>query len=288
MSDRRKDGTLMEISVKQLYPSEYNCFCVEMDEAMEELIASVRLKGILSPILARKVDDAKYEILSGHRRHFAAAKAGLNNVPVIVLEASDEDRDIIIADSNLQRPYIKISEKAWAIRLKYDALRKQNNERSGESNERDPGSYGIRSTEIVAKKMGIGEKTVQRYMRLTYLEPCLLYMVDEGKIPLKAGVQLSYLSQRVQKYIFDVLDIENIKINEDTAGILREELSEDATMEDVFSLLKCESMNKSKKMKLEIRISKNMKKTYFPEGYDDFQVNEIIVNLLKSWSGNFK
>lgn len=129
----------IEIAAEQLCPSEHNHFRVEMDEAMEELIASIQLKGILVPLIVREVSSERYEILSGHRRHFAALKAGLDKIPVTILNVSDEDRDIIIADSNLQRPYIRTSEKAWAIRLKYDAFKRKSNGKFIESRTWDRG-----------------------------------------------------------------------------------------------------------------------------------------------------
>lgn len=144
-----------------------------------------------------------------------------------------------------------------------------------------------KSAEFIAEKMGISDKTVKRYIRLTYLEPWLLNMVDEEMIPLKAGVQLSYLSRQAQQYVFDVIEAENIKISEDTANMLRQNLSEHATMEDVFSLLKPMAV-KTKVPRQEIKVSKNVKKTYFPAEYDDIKVNEVILTLIKSWAENYK
>lgn len=260
-----------ELPIEQLHPSPKNHFRVEMDEAMDELIASIKLKGILVPLIVRPRIGGGYEIMSGHRRHFAAARAGRTTVPVVIMDVSDEDRDIIIADTNLQRPNIRISEKAWAIRLKYDAIKRKTNGESLNGILGAPGAPKMKSVEIIAEKMGLAENTIKRYIRLTYLIDTLLDMVDENILPLKAGVQLSYLSEPVQRHVSDVMYAETIKINEEKAKQLRETLSETATVDDVFRELKPEKA-----------ISK-------PKGTETkIILTDKIVNIVNSFPGQKK
>lgn len=263
-----------EIPTRKIFPSDKNCFRVEMDEAMEELIASIELNGILTPLIVRPLRDrGGYEILSGHRRCFAAKKAGLNMVPVIIMDVADEDRDIIIADSNLQRPTIRISEKAWAIRMKYEAMKRKA--------AADPGSQS--STQDVADKIGISDREVQRYVRLTHLIDALLELVDQKRIPLKAGVQLSYFSQTSQQYIFDAITEKNIKIGEEDVKRLRDNLSKDATKEEVFSFLFGKQKQKSKS-ESGLKINKKVRDRYFPKEYDDNQIQNVLLILLDRWA----
>lgn len=286
-----------EISVKDLHPSEHNVFRVENDEAMEELVASIKEKGVLFPLLIRKrKDDKGYEILSGHRRHLAAMMASLEKVPCVIMDVNDEDRDIIIADSNLQRPYITMSEKAWSIRIKYDAIkRKTNGELLGDPGSPnlkvtanslgDPGSPKGKSADVIAEQMGMNGRTINRYIRLTYLIKPLLEMIDEEMLAMKAGVQLSYLPEKIQEHVLAILETENIKLKEDQAIILKENLNEESTINDVLYILKPGLLSpKLPKKKLSIKISKDIKKMYFPRMMTDNQIDEILTELTKEWA----
>lgn len=279
----------MELSVDELFASENNHFRVEMNDDMDELKASIKMNGVLSPLIVRERKGAEgYEIVSGHRRHMAATLAGLKTVPVVIKELSDEDRDIIIADSNLQRPQILISEKAWAIRLKYDAIKRKTGRKKECLEMGDPGSPISKTADIIAEQMGMSDRAVQRNIRLTYLFPPLLTLVDTGNLPLKAGVQLSYLSEQAQQSVFDIIDIEKIKVNEVLAGSLRDQLSEGATMDEVYALLKPKpNISKQAVRSVGIKVNKNIRKKYFPKDYNDEDVNEVIVKMLDKWAAEF-
>lgn len=277
----------VELWKDELHPSEKNVFRVELDEAMEELIASIKLQGILTPLLVRKrKDEGGYEILSGHRRYIAATMAGLERITCTIVDVTDEDAAIIIADSNLQRPYIKLSEKAWSIRMKYDAIkRKSNGEYLGElsaSNE----FYGKgKSADIIADQMGMSSRTIKNYVRLTYLIEALLVMVDEGQIPMKAGVQLSYLSKKNQDYVASIISTEGIRINEEKASYLKRELGEETNINDVLFLLKPDLLEEERKSsKPVLKMRKDIRAQYFPKKMTDIQIEEILISLTQKWA----
>lgn len=280
-----------ELWTDELHPSKNNVFRVELDEAMDELIASIKSQGILTPLVVRrrKVEEG-YEILSGHRRYIASTMAGLERIPCTIVDVTDEDAAIIIADSNLQRPYIKLSEKAWSIRMKYDAMkRKSNGEHLGEpgaANEfhgKDPAKG--KSAEIIADQMGMSSRTIKNYVRLTYLTEELLVMIDEGQIPMKAGVQLSYLSEKNQDYVASIISTEGIRLNEEKASYLKRELGEEASINDVLFLLKPNLLAEERKpSKPVLKIRKDIRAQYFPKKMTDMQIEEILISLTQKWA----
>lgn len=281
----------VELWKDELHPSENNVFSIELDEAMEELIASIKSQGILTPLVVRrrKVEEG-YEILSGHRRYVAATMAGLERLPCIIVDVTDEDAAIIIADSNLQRPYIKLSEKAWSIRMKYDAIkRKSNGERLGEpgaSNELDGKDLTKgKSADIIAGQMGMSSRTIKNYVRLTYLIEDLLVMIDEGQIPMKAGVQLSYLSEKNQDYVASIISTEGIRLNEEKALYLKRELGAEANINDVLFLLKPDLLAENRKpSKPVLKIRKDVRVQYFPKKMTDAQIEEVLIALTQKWA----
>jgi cellulose biosynthesis protein BcsQ len=274
-----------KVAVNRLHPSKQNHFRVEDDEAMEELIASIQLKGILDPLLVRPSKELDgYEILSGHRRRYAAIRAGLQVIPVIIMEASDEDRDIILSDSNLQRPYIRISEKAWAIRLKYDVIKRKQGRHENRGEKRTPGGL-FSSAERIAEKMGISKSTIKNYLRLTYLIQPFLEMVDGGTLPLKAGVQISYLAEPMQYHVLNVGEMENIRINETLAQKLRTSLSDTATLDDVVLLLNSGKNSRTQlPKKIGIKVDRDIQQTYFPKDYSEQEMQDLLITLLDTWA----
>lgn len=283
--DKKTDSVMLkEIPLTELHPSPQNHFRVENDDAMEELSASVREKGILEPFLVREQDGGGYEILSGHRRRHAAIRAELQTVPCIIKKVSDEDRDIIIQDANLQRPYITVSEKAWAIRIKYDAIKRKQGQKSDVENKKAPSAL-LNSAQTIAEKMGIAERTVKNYIRITYLIEPLPKWVDEKRLPLKAGVQLSYLSEPIQQYICNIMNVENIKINEEKAEELRRSLADATTMDEVFQAMKPKEADQKKtKSRIEVKVNKKLQKRFFPPDYDEQQIQQVILGLLDGWA----
>lgn len=289
--------TIQEIPIEKLYPSERNPFSVNEDEAMEELIASIKEKGILMPLVVRPKTTGGYEILSGHRRHFAATKLALETVPAVVMELSDDDSDIIIVDSNLYRLHIPISEKAWAIRMKYDALkrkvgRKKKEEKEGmQTGELSSPTLVGKTADILAAQMGMSDRSIQKNVRLTYLDSELLKeFVDPGILPIKAAVQLSYIPVAAQKAVCEMLQTETIKIDEELAKILREALKEreQVTGEEIYQILmpthSSETVPVTSAKRSGVKLNKKTRQKYFPEDFDDDKIEQIITELLESWA----
>lgn len=188
-----KNERVQKLPVSQLKPFEEQPFKVLIDKSMDELAESIKESGVLSPIIARDHKDGGYEILSGHRRVKACEIAGIKNVPVIVKNIDDDTAAILLVDSNLQRENILPSEKAYAYRMKLEAMeRKRGRPLKENSGQLVPNFSGKRATEIIGEENGESYKQVQRYIRLTELIDPLLNLVDEKRLPLNAAVELSY------------------------------------------------------------------------------------------------
>ncbi|MCU7378896.1 ParB/RepB/Spo0J family partition protein [Clostridiales Family XIII bacterium ASD5510] len=277
--ETKDQEVVQEIDIELLFPSERNPYNVKMDKAMEELIASIETKGISEPLLVRKrLELAGYEVMSGHRRLFAAQKVGLKKAPVLIRNVSDEDRDITIADANLHRPKISIQEKSWAIRLKYDALKKK----KGRNWDGEKGSTAKR----IAEEMGMSERTIHNYLSLTQLIAPLLDLVDDT-ITVKAGLQLSSLSEQAQQCIYEVLQTDkSIKVNNSLAIDLRKQLlkKDIVTTEMVIKIINPQTISEKPAKQIGIKMKKAVKQKYFPEGYQDDQINQVIEELLDLWA----
>ena len=206
------------ISVDKIVPSSRNPFKVEENSEMDQLVASIRENGILMPLILRASDDSDtYDLIAGHRRLFAAKLAGLTEVPADIREMTDEEADIIMVDTNLNREHISFSEKAFAYKMKYEAIRKKAGRNWEEKGDNASDSNIKRSTEQIAAEMGVSDRTVKNYIRLTELVPYLLDMVDKKELTIKSGVQLSYLEKSVQNNICDFLQREQAVIDEEAS-----------------------------------------------------------------------
>lgn len=251
------DG-LKEVDIDKLTDFNKHPFKVVDDEKMEELIESVKERGILSPILVRQVGDDEYEIISGHRRKHAAEKAGLSTIPVIIRELSDEDATIIMVDSNIQREEILPSEKAFAFKMKLDAINHM-------------GIKGDSSRDIVGEASGISGRQVTRYIKLTELLPELLEMVDEKKITMRVAGEIADLSKEEQQEILDYLNIGHSVSEAQVKAIKSKEIEIDEISQP----------NKIEKTKITIPEKKLYK--YFPENYSRSEMENIIYQLLEKW-----
>ena len=192
--------------ITQLETFKNHPFSVEDNKEMEELIESIKANGIYTPILVRPIDDDKYEIVAGHRRTYAAQKAGLKKVPCIIREMSDDDAVIAMVDTNHQRENTKPSEKAFAYKMKMEALKRKAGRPSKNNSSQVETNY--RTDEQIAKEAGESRATVQRLIRLTNLIPSLLHQVDIGNIKLSPAVELSYLSTDAQEELLAAMEVE--------------------------------------------------------------------------------
>ena len=238
---------------------------------MDELVESVRTYGILSPLLARPKGEG-YELVSGHRRRLAAQKLGLSTVPVLVREMTDDEAVILMVDSNLQRENLLPSEKAFAYKMKLEAMKHQGKATSGQLVQK-------LSVEKVADEANENYKTVQRYIRLTNLVPPLLQMVDDGRIAFSPAVELSYLTRDEQAELWDLIGREDATPSLSQA-LRMKQLSREAklTPEVLYAILTEEKPNQ----KEQIRIKTESLRKYFPRNYSAQQMEREIIKLLQA------
>ena len=262
--------------ISQLPPDKLSPFAkhpyqVREDAAMDELVESVRTYGILSPLLARPKGEG-YELVSGHRRRLAAQKLGLPTVPVLVREMTDDEAVILMVDSNLQRENLLPSEKAFAYKMKLEAMKHQGKATSGQLVQK-------LSVEKVADEANENYKTVQRYIRLTNLVPPLLQMVDDGRIAFSPAVELSYLTRDEQAELWDLIGREDATPSLSQA-LRMKQLSREAklTPEVLYAILTEEKPNQ----KEQVRIKTESLRKYFPRNYSAQQMEREIIKLLEA------
>ena len=262
--------------ISQLPPDKLSPFAkhpyrVREDAAMDELTESIRVHGILSPLLARPKGEG-YELVSGHRRRLAAQKLGLPTVPVLVREMTDDEAVILMVDSNLQRENLLPSEKAFAYKMKLEAMKHQGKATSGQLVQK-------LSVEKVADGANENYKTVQRYIRLTNLVPPLLQMVDDGRIAFSPAVELSYLTRDEQAELWDLIGREDATPSLSQA-LRMKQLSREAklTPEVLYAILTEEKPNQ----KEQIRIKTESLRKYFPRNYSAQQMEREIIKLLEA------
>ena len=252
-------------------------FYVKMDTEMETLIESIKAFGILTPLLARKKPNERYEIIAGHRRKFAAEKVGLTELPVILREMTTEEAIIAMVDSNLQREQLLPSEKAFAYKMKMDARKSQGKRTDLTST---PVVSKLRTDEKVGLENGESREQIRRYIRLTYLIYDLLQMVDEGRIALRPAVELSYLTVREQSDLLETIRSEDATPSLAQA-IQMKKLSQSGglTMDNIFCIMTEQKPNQVEKIKL----SMDKFEKYFPRGTPPARIEVIILRALSEY-----
>ena len=266
--------------ISQLPPDKLSPFAkhpyrVREDAAMDELVESIRVHGVLSPLLARPKGES-YELVSGHRRRLAAQKLGLPTVPVLVREMTDDEAVILMVDSNLQRENLLPSEKAFAYKMKLEAMNRQGRRTDLTSTTVVP---KFRSNEVIGKESGESRETVRRYIRLTNLVPPLLQMLDDGRIAFSPAVELSYLTRDEQAELWDLIGREDATPSLSQA-LRMKQLSREAklTPEVLYAILTEEKPNQ----KEQIRIKTESLRKYFPRNYSAQQMEREIIKLLEA------
>ena len=256
----------------KLTPFAKHPYQVREDAAMDELVESVRTYGILSPLLARPKGEG-YELVSGHRRRLAAQKLGLPTVPVLVREMTDDEAVILMVDSNLQRENLLPSEKAFAYKMKLEAMKHQ-----GKATSRQVVGK-LESADEVGQVNGESGRTIQRYIRLTNLVPPLLQMVDDGRIAFSPAVELSYLTRDEQAELWDLIGREDATPSLSQA-LRMKQLSREAklTPEVLYAILTEEKPNQ----KEQVRIKTESLRKYFPRNYSAQQMEREIIKLLEA------
>lgn len=250
-------------------------FLVKNDESMEQLVHSIEVNGVLNPVIARKKEDERYELISGHRRKRACQILGIELIPIIVREMSRDEAVIEMVDSNLQREHILPSEKAKAYKMKMDAMKRQGKRTDLTS---VPVAQKSKTTrEIVAEQSGESPDQVRRYVRLNELTPELLEFVDEGKIGMRPAVELSYLQEEEMRDLVDYIDTEGT-FPSHAQTIRMKELSKEGKLDtDTIN----EIMNEEKpNQKPRIRIPIEKIEKYFPSGTSEKQMEDTIIKAL--------
>ncbi len=253
-------------------------FKVKQDEAMAEMVDSIRKYGVLVPALVRPKEDGGYEMVAGHRRKFAASLAELTEIPCIVRNLTDDEATIIMVDSNLQRETILPSEKAFAYKMKLDAMKRQGQRSDLTSAPLEPKLKGSRSNEELAANSPDSRSQIQRFIRLTELIPSVLQMVDDGKIAFRPAVELSYLSKEQQEALYSTMECEDCTPSLAQA-IKMKEFSKDGKLTDevILSIMQEEKPNQKEQFKMpKERISK-----YFAPGTPAQKIEDTIVKALE-------
>ena len=270
---------VQQIPIDALHPFTNHPFKVLDDEAMTRTVESIAQYGVLAPLIARpRPDGDGYEIISGHRRQYAAKLAGLDTLPVIVRQMSDDAAVILMVDSNLQREHILPSERALAYKMKLDAMRRTSGRPSKENSRQLVGNF--ETADVVGKESGESGRQVQRFIRLTNLIPELLDMVDEKKISFNPAVELSYLDESQQRDF-----LEAMKDTQNAPSLSQAQQLKKMAQQGEFSYEKAfDVMGQEKKSEKDtVTIKNETLRKYFPRSYTPKQMEEKIIQLLDAW-----
>lgn len=272
-----KQERIQSISILDLVPFENHPFKVVDDEAMLRTTESIAQYGVLTPIIARPLEDGGYEIISGHRRVHAAEAAGLDEVPVIVRDMTDDEATVLMVDSNLQRESILPSERAFAYKMKLDALKHQGQRTDLTSNQV---GRKLEAADLVGQESGDSRNQVRRYIRLTNLIPDLLEMVDQKQISFNPAVELSYLKPEEQEIFMEAMDLAQTAPSLSQAQRMKKLSQEGGFTLDAVR----EIMTEVKKGDLErVTFRNETLRKYFPKSYSAQQMQDTIIKLLEQW-----
>ncbi len=268
---------VQEIPLGELHPFRNHPFKVKDDAAMQDTVDSVREYGVLVPAIARPDPDGGYELIAGHRRHHASELAGKETMPVIVRDLDDDAATIIMVDSNLQREELLPSERAFAYKMKLEAIRHQ-----GKRQEPTSSQVGMKlqALDIVGQQAGDSRNQVHRFIRLTELIPELLDMVDERKIAFNPAVELSYLKKEEQTLLLEAMDSEQATPSLSQAQRLKKFSQQKMLSLDVMRAV----MSEEKKTDLDrVTLKNETLRKYFPKSYTPKQMEDTIIKLLEGW-----
>ena len=269
---------IIQIEIERLTTFKDHPFKVQEDEEMKMLIESIEKYGILNPLIVRPLKEGVYEIVSGHRRRYAAEKLGYRKVPVIIRVMRDEESVIAMVDANLQRESISFSEKAFAYKMKNDAMKRvRGRKKSGQI---DDNLLGKRTIEIIAEESGESYKQIQRYIKITALHPKLLEMLDKGEISFNPAVEISYLKMKEQENFLKAMDYaqsvpslsqaQRIKALSKSGKLTLEE------MQDILSEIKKGEITR-------VTFTNEQLHRYFPDNYTPQMMKREIIAILKIW-----
>lgn len=271
--DDAKLERVKDIPLYELHPFQNHPFKIQNDDEMKRLMESIQKFGTLTPALARPLPEGGYELISGHRRLAACQVLGIETMPVIIREMSDDEAVIAMVDANLQREHILPSEKAFAYKMKLDAIKHQG-VTSAQLGQK------LLSVEKVAEDAGESRNQVKRYIRLTYLIPELLEMVDENKIAFNPAVEISYLDKAEQRVLLNAMELNDCTPSH-AQSIRLKKLSQEGVLQDrtIYDILAEQKPNQQEQYKFK---REDIRK-YFPKSYTDKQVCDTVIKLLEQW-----
>lgn len=276
-----KEGTLehvQQLDISKLVPFSGHPFKVRDDEEMEKTVDSIKQFGVLNPVIVRPMDNGLFEIVSGHRRCHASALAGLDSVPGIVRNLDDDEATILMVDSNLQRETILPSERAMALKMRYEAMKRQAG-RPSKENVSQVGTH-LRTDSVLADLTGESRNQIHRYMALTNLIPELLDMVDDKQLAFNPAVELSYITKEQQQDFLEAMDYA-----QSTPSLSQAQRIKKLSQEGMCTLeAMCAVMDEEKKPEIDnIVLKQNVIKKYFPKSYTPKQMEDQIIKLLDQW-----
>ena len=276
------EESAMDIEIEKIRPFKNHPFKVVDDEKMQDLIESIRANGILTPVLIRPVGNDRYEMVSGHRRMHAAQALGLERTPAIIREMTDDEATVKMVDSNIQREELLPSEKAFAYKMKFDAMKRQVGRPSKENSTQN--GWNFETAELVGRETGESKNQIRRYIRLTELLPELLDLVDKKRLQFTVAVEISYIDSEVQKWIYEYIrENGQIKLNQVTA--LRTQMQMGAiSQQKMIAVLNNSLPGRLPSPKL--TFTEKKLREYFPSGYSVTQMRSVIEDLLAEWKMN--
>ena len=279
---RRDDQrqAVKNIPLEQLKPFKNHPFQVRDDEEFRRLVESIEIHGVIHPAVARQIGEDCYELISGHRRKAACEVLGYSEMPVLVRSMTDDEAVVNMVDANLQRETILPSERAFAYKMKLDAMKRQAGRPSKENCSQVGNDFGKKSSEVLAEQVGQSKNQIFRYIRLTELIPELMDMVDEKKIALNPAYELSFLKKEEQVDLLDAMDSEQATPSLSQAQRLKKYSQEGHLTLDMMRVI----MGEEKKSDLDrVTFTSDTLRKYFPKSYTPQRMQETIIKLLEAW-----
>lgn len=267
---------VQEIELAELFSFKDHPFKVLDDETMQDMAESIREHGVLVPGIARPRTGGGYELVAGHRRKHASELAGKTTMPVIIRELDDDEATLFMVDSNLQRENLLPSEKAWAYRMKLDAIRRKAG-RPAKNNSRQVGENF--SVDILSENSSDSSRNIHRYIRLTELLPILLQMVDDKKLPFNPAVELSYLTKEDQGNLLELMKRMKLVPSLEQARRLKKYSQEGTLSASVMEAV----LTEERPISVQVTLKKERLRKYFPQSYTQKQMEEVIFSLLETW-----
>lgn len=276
----KNENMIQMISISDLHEFPSHPFKVLDDEKMQETIESVKESGVLVPIIVRPdTIHGGYQILAGHRRTYASKQAGITEIPTLIRDVDDETATIIMVDSNLQRENLLFSEKAFAYKMKLEAMKRKAGRPQKNCSQVGNNFSGQKSIDDLAEEVGESKNQIYRYIRLTQLMQELLEMTDKKILAFNIAVELSYLRKEEQEIVFDIMEKQQIKPSLSDVVKLKNLSKEKELTEEMISIV----LLKEKEEPITITIKGNSLKKYFPQEYTPKQMQEVILQLLENW-----